>query len=227
MGKRSNNRKKRKFNVKKTFFCLVFLFLFSSLIVIIINIPIKNIYIYNNQLLTDQEIIELAKIENYPPTIKNPGFLIKRRLLKNKYCKEVKVIKKGFTEVHIEIKENYPLFINRISNKTILLDGKEDSQLFSVPTLINVVPNTKYKVFIEKMGTLNRDVLVRISEIEYNPNDIESNRFLLYMNDGNYVYLTLNKFSKINNYLDIIKNFENKKGILHLDYGNHFTIMDD
>lgn len=77
------------------------------------------------------------------------------------------------------------------------------------------------------MGTLNRDVLVRISEIEYNPNDIESNRFLLYMNDGNYVYLTLNKFTKINNYLDIIKNFENKKGILYLDYGNHFTIMND
>ena len=47
------------------------------------------------------------------------------------------------------------------------------------------------------------------------------------MNDGNYVYITLDKFSNINSYVDIIKNFENKKGILYLDYGNHFTIIDN
>ncbi len=220
-------KKKRKLNLKKTFFCLLFLFLGGFLITIIINIPIKNIYLYNNYFLTDQQIIESAKIEDYPSAFKNFSFLIKSRLLKNQYLKEVKVSKKWFTEVHIEVKENYPLFINRISKKTILVDGREDEHLFSGPTLINIIPNTKYNLFVEKMGEIDRDILMRISEIEYNPNEVESNRFLLYMNDGNYVYLTLDKFSKINSYLEIIKNFENKKGVLHLDYGNHFTIMED
>ena len=44
------------------------------------------------------------------------------------------------------------------------------------------------------------------------------------MNDGNQVYLTLNKFTKIDNYLDIIKEFDNKKGILYLDSGEYFEV---
>ena len=89
------------------------------------------------------------------------------------------------------------------------------------------MPDTKYNLLIDKMRLVDRDILFRISEIEYSPNEVEGNRFLLYMNDGNYVYITLDKFSNINSYVDIIKNFENKKGILHLDYGNHFTIIDN
>ncbi len=226
--KRKNVKiKKRKLNIKRTLFCLVFLFLFVQLIKYIINIPIKNIYVYNNQILTDQEIIEIAEIQNYPPTLKNLSFLIESRLNKNEYIKEVKVYKKHFTEVHIEVSENYPIFINRISNKTILLDGSAVDKTFPIPTLINIVPDTKYHLFVEKMGLLDRKIIPRISEIEYDPNDVESNRFLFYMNDGNYVYLTLDKFPSINSYVDIIKNFENKKGILYLDYGNHFTIIDN
>ena len=43
------------------------------------------------------------------------------------------------------------------------------------------------------------------------------------MNDGNYVYVTLTKLSKINEYKSIIESVENKKGILYLDYGNYFV----
>ncbi|MDD4282618.1 MAG: FtsQ-type POTRA domain-containing protein [Bacilli bacterium] len=227
MVKRNVKRKKRRLNFKKMFFCFAFLFLFISLIKIIINMPIKNIYIYNNQILTDQQIIELAKLENYPSTLKSLSVIIKSRLEKNEYIEEVNVLKKKLSEVHIEVKENYPIFMNRISNKTILLDGREVEEKFPVPTLINIVPDTKYDIFLEKMKLLDREILYRISEIEYNPNDVESNRFLFYMNDGNYVYIVLDKFPSINSYVDIIKNFENKKGILYLDYGNHFTIIDN
>ena len=77
------------------------------------------------------------------------------------------------------------------------------------------------------MGLLNKDILIRISEIKYDPNDIDNERFYLTMNDGNYVYLTLNKFDKINNYLEIVKTFNNKKGILYLDSGEYFEIFDE
>ncbi|MDD2519253.1 MAG: FtsQ-type POTRA domain-containing protein [Bacilli bacterium] len=227
MEKRKVKRKKRRLNYRKILLSFAFLFLFIYLINIVIDIPIKNIYIYNNKILSDQQIIELAKIENYPATFKNLSLMIEKRLEKNDYIKEAKVSKKHFTEVHIEITDNYPIFINRTLNKTILLDGKTVDKKFPIPTLINIVPDTKYDLFLEKMKLIDRHILPRISEIEYDPNDVESNRFLFYMNDGNYVYLTLDKFSSINSYLEIIKNFENKKGILYLDYGNHFTIIDD
>ena len=70
------------------------------------------------------------------------------------------------------------------------------------------------------------DIVKRISEIKYDPNEVDEGRFFLTMNDGNRVYLTLNKFTKIDNYLDIIKEFDNKKGILYLDSGEYFEVKE-
>jgi len=47
------------------------------------------------------------------------------------------------------------------------------------------------------------------------------------MNDGNYVYLTLTKFKQINYYEDVLEKLDGKKGILYLDSGNHFKIMEE
>ena len=76
------------------------------------------------------------------------------------------------------------------------------------------------------MAEVNRDILNRISEIKYDPNGVDEERFLLTMNDGNYVYLTLIHFKKINNYVDILKNFENQKGVLYLDSGEYFKVFE-
>ena len=80
-----------------------------------------------------------------------------------------------------------------------------------------------YNKLIEKMIKVNDDILNNISEIKYEPNDIDKERFLLSMNDGNYVYVTMSKFSSINKYLDIVKTLDSKNGILYLDYGNYFV----
>ena len=70
------------------------------------------------------------------------------------------------------------------------------------------------------------DILSRISEIEYKPNDVDTNRFLLSMQDGNYVYLTLSKFKNINNYIEIVRKNKKKKGILYLDSGEYFKVYE-
>ena len=63
-----------------------------------------------------------------------------------------------------------------------------------------------------------------ISEIEYNPSEFDDKRFLLYMNDGNLVYITITRIDLLNKYVDVIKKVGNKKGILYLDSGNYFEI---
>ena len=45
------------------------------------------------------------------------------------------------------------------------------------------------------------------------------------MKDGNYVYITLTKIDEINKYLDVLSTLDNKKGILYLDSGNYFEIL--
>ena len=74
------------------------------------------------------------------------------------------------------------------------------------------------------MSNIKKEILGKISDIEYQPNDYDKDRFLLYMDDGNMVYLTLTKFDMINYYDDVLAQLENKKGILYLDNGNHFQI---
>ena len=75
------------------------------------------------------------------------------------------------------------------------------------------------------MGNVEKDILKRISEIEYKPNEVDTKRFYLLMNDGNIVYLTLDDFLKINNYIETLKTLNGSKGILYWDSGNYFELI--
>lgn len=218
--------KRRKVNFKKVFICLIIVTIFSFTFIELFKIPIKNIYVEGNYYLSDQEVIDLAKISDYPATLKNSKSKLKERLEANVLVKEAVIRKSKLTKVTIEVTENRPLFYKRSNDKYVLIDGTEIGQAFIVPTLINYTPEDKYQVFVDRMSSVSIDVLNRISEIEYSPNNVDKNRFLLYMLDGNVVYVTLNNFDIINNYIDIIQNFDNKKGILYLDSGVYFEIID-
>lgn len=224
--KKTKPVKKYKIKYKSIIVCFLVIYIVYFLINQFLSIKISNIYILNNIYLSDQEIIEIANLQDYPNTFKNRCGVIKDKLLKNDYIKDVKVSKKNLSEVYIDVIENTPLFYNLSLNKTVLSNNKTVDDKLNVPTLINYVPDTIYDKFIEKMNLLNSDILNRISEIEYNPNDVDTERFILTMIDDNYVYLTLYKFESINNYTDIIKNFEDKKGILYLDSGEYFKVME-
>lgn len=220
-------RKTRKLNRKRV---LLFVFLFSLFSFVIIKIStsnIKNIYITGNSFLTDQEIIEIARVEDYPSSINNLSLKLENRLEKNQYILSANVTKSKLTsKITIDIKENYPLFYYQVENKIVLFNGDKVTEKFTVPTVINLIPNTVYDKFFTKIKKVDKNILYRISEIEYAPNDVDEERFFILMNDGNYVYLTLNKFLSINKYIEMVKSFDNKKGVLHLDSGEYFDIFD-
>lgn len=226
MKKRVNNKKKTKLKLK---YKNIFVFLLGLVFVVyllffVLNLPITNIYISGNTILKDQEIIEMAGLKNYPSTFKSNSFIIRNKLEDNSMIISAKVSKKWLTKVYIEIEENRPLFYDGNTQKIVMYDKTELVGNVITPYLLNYIPDTIYDEFLTKMTEINVEVLNRISEIEYNPNDVDKERFYLSMNDGNYVYLTLNSFTKINNYISMIKQFENKKGILYLDSGEYFQI---
>lgn len=191
-------------------------------------IPIKNIYIKGNNYLSDQTIIEYAKIDDYPSFIKTASSTIKKNIKKNPYIKKVTVQKEFLGKIYITVEEKNLLFRNYETNKIVLEDKTEieDNNLYQLPILLNYIPDTKHDSFIKGMNQVTENVKTQISEIRYYPNEQDDDRFLLYMNDGNYVYLTLTKFKQINYYEDVLEMLEGKKGILYLDSGNHFQIME-
>ena len=217
--------------LKKGVIVLIFLILLCLIFAIIyfaFGNKIRNIYVIDNNILSDQEIINLAKLENYPNFYTTFSSKIKKNIMKNDYIKDVR-IRKGFLSVYIYVSEYKVLFI-REDNNTVVLENKKEipynKEIIDAPILINYVPDTKYDEFIKKYLRLDDEVTSKISEIKYDPNEYDSDRFLLYMNDQNSVYVTITKLELLNKYLDAVQKFNGKKGILYLDSGNYFEIKE-
>ena len=221
-----NKTKKRKIRYDRIIIFLIILIIIFSFFSYFFNLKITNIYILNNNILSDQEIIEFAELSDYPSTFQNLSFQIENRIKNNIYVKDVKVTKKWFTQVYIDITENRPLFYYEYNKKTILSDKRETTDLHAIPTVINYITDSYYDKFIEEMNKLDESILSRISEIKFYPNEVDDNRFLLTMSDGNYVYVNISTFNKLNKYITILESLPKENGILYLDYGNNFEIID-
>lgn len=221
-------KKKIRIRILPIIIIIFILTLLSGSVYLLSLIPIKNIYISGNNYLKDQEIIELAKIENYPSFLKTRTKDMKKNIKKSPYVKSVTIKKKILGIVEIQIEEYNILFRKEENNKIVLEDKEEliNNEKYQVPILLNYIPDTKYDSFIKGMNQVTPSIKNQISEIRYYPNLQDEDRFLLYMNDGNYVYLTLTKFKQINYYEDVLEKLDGKKGILYLDSGNHFKIME-
>ena len=223
-------RVKRKFSIKKFLKVLVFIFIVYICINYFFNIRTKNIVILNSNYYSDEKIIETAGIEDYPKFIKLKKNDIKERLTKLELIDDVKVSKKFGFVVEIDIVEKKVLYLVRSTNKYKLSTNEDYDNLehISVPTLINFVPEDIENEFIKEFKEIDNNIIGLISEIEYSVTDYDDERFVLYMNDGNQVYVTNNRLNMLNNYITIMKKVSSeKKGILYLDSGNYFKIKED
>lgn len=222
-------KKKNKIKIIPVFIFLLIIAGISFSVYFLLDMKTKNIFIYNNHILTDQVIIEQAQLSNYPSFLKVSSNKIIQKLNQNKMIKSVKVKKTFLSVINIYVEEYTPLFIRESDNKividdNVLIDNNVDFNL-GIPLLVNYVPDTVYSKFTSEMKKVEATIKKEISEIEYTPNDYDKGRFLFYMNDGNLVYVTTTKLNVINQYTDIYPSLEGKKGILYLDSGNHFEIL--
>lgn len=213
----------KKFSLVKLVLALLIMYIIGFLCYKVAISRITNIYIKNNNILTDQEVIDASGLRNYPSFILTTNYSIKNKLLKNDLVKKVKVKKGLWGKVYIDIEEYKPLFI--YEDKAIL-DNKNEVDLdISLPILVNKVDDDILDKLISKYESINDEIKLMISEIKYDPNDIDKERFLFTMSDGNYVYITLYKLSSIDEYLKITSTLKDKKGILYLDSGNYFEVF--
>ena len=228
---------KKKIKLKNLFIALFILIIIIGSLYLYLNTHIKNIYIIGNNYFHEQDIIELAGIKDYPKYINISKKKIKDRLLKEELINDVKVNLSLDFVLTITINENKALCFDESNNKIILSDGSKIDNKYDfigIPILSknDVLEEIKqfeeiYDRFIKAFNKVDIDVLNKISEINYHPSNLDKDRFLLYMNDQIYVYITLTKIDVLNNYNEITKELEGKKGILYLDSGNHFEIIEE
>ena len=117
--------KKRKIRYDRILVVLFSIFFVIFLSIKILNLKITNIYISGNEILSDQEIIDIAGISDYPKSVNNSSWTIEKKLLSNVLIKKATVSKEKFTIVKIKIEENTPLFYDKLNEKTVLSDERE------------------------------------------------------------------------------------------------------
>jgi len=216
--------KKKKLKIKNLLVTITILILLVLTIIDITRLPVKNIYIQGNNILNDKTIITLADLTDYPPYINTYFSNIKVKLLDNDYIKSVNIKRTLSRKIYVEIEEYNPICIYK--DKLVLSSTKSVDNTYNidyVPYIINDIDEI-YDKFVTKFNKVNKDILLKISHIEYTPNEVDKERFLLYMTDSNYVYITLSKIDKINKYNSIVQELENKKGIIYLDSGDYVEI---
>ena len=225
-------KRKKKMRLNKKRFAIIIAVLFIALIsfIYLFNLRIMQIEITGTNLISDNEIIEIAGIKNYPKLFSISSFSIKNKIKKLDLVNNVKVSKNLYGKLSIKVDEARVLFYNKNNDKIVLSNSKEidfTQKYLGIPTLLNYVPSDIYKDFIKGLNNIDSDVLRLISEIEYSPSKtldgevIDDNRFMLRMNDTNIVYMNTVNIKKLNKYMEItstiIATNSEKYGILYLD----------
>lgn len=219
-------KRKKKFNFKRFLIFILIILLIVILVRYLLNIKTKNIIILNNDFYTDEQIIETANIENYPKFLLLSKSKIRKKLKQLDLIEDVTITKKLGSILEIDVKEKKILYYVRSKERYMVSDNElyDLDNVLGVPTLINYVPEDIETSFVRELSKIDKNIINLISEIEYTKTSYDEKRFLLYMNDGNEVYVTITKLDLLNKYIDIVKKLNNKNGILYLDSGNYFEI---
>lgn len=223
--------KKRRLKIKGVFLLAAILASIILLGKLLFKINVRSVSVTGNNLIKDSEIIKDLGLN------KKTKFLTLNtqktcNTLKNNSLIESCTIKKSINfKLQVIIKENIPLFYYTQNSKVILSDGSEieNTHSYSIPTLINYVPDKIMDEFIAGLSNIDDDIIHSISEIEYTPSAnedgtyIDEERFMLMMNDGNTVYINNKNINILNYYKKIYASIGDKKGIYNFDcdYDNY------
>ncbi len=213
--------KKRRLKILPCLILVVILIFIYLIVEFLLDVKTMNIFIHGNNLLSDQEIIDLGGLSNYPSFLKTFPSSVEHRILKNPLVKSVDVKPKFFNVFDITVEEKEIIFYDNNSEKYVLSDGSkvELNDINGVPVLLNYIPDTVSNTFITRFALISPSIREHISEIKYEPSSYDSTRFLFYMSDGNYVYINNSSLDSIKYYDTIYPNLDGKKGILYLDSG--------
>ncbi len=214
--------KKVKKKVKLKFIPLLLMFLILVMLFFLFKhiskIKPSLILIRGNELLSDREIINEGNLREFKYFSFNNTS--KEKLEKKKIIKKVDIKRKFLFTIEVTIEEKKVILYEKTSSLYILEDNEKVkiNKNIEVPVLNNKIINTVEKSFINKFSLLNKSVKYRISEIFYQPTEYDSALFLMYMKDGNHVYVNVSNLEKLNHYDKTVESIGyDKKGIFRFD----------
>lgn len=220
-----NKKYKKHIRFKRLIVFIIVFLILSFFAYKILTKKIDYIQINKTKYFTEQEILDILNIKDYNSFISINTFKLEKKLKNQSIIKDCKVTKDLF-KLKIEIEEYKVLWYYIDKDMYMIETGdliKSDRNIM-VPSIKECLEEKQQKKFIKAFNSYSDDIIEKISEITYSPTNLDSKRYLFYMNDQNYVYINTSKLDTLNKYNDIVLELEGHKGILYLDSGNHFEI---
>lgn len=206
--------KVNKLNVPRMIVILLVIYILGYLCYYIYSSPVHHFEIIGNEHISDADILRAADLQDYPSFITLSFKGRERKIEELDLVKTAKLSYGWNFTIKIKIEENIPVFVKKSTNRIVLADGTEienNNDIVGIPTLLNETPTEKLKLLANNLAKVKPGILYGVNEIEYSPSYntsnnkvIDDNRFLLYMNDKNTVYITAKRADILNHYLNVI-----------------------
>jgi len=239
MAKKTKKVKVEKLNIPRIIVVLLVIYILGYLCYYIYSSPVHHYEITGNTHISDADILRAAELQDYPSFITLSFKGREKKIEELDLVKHAK-LKYGWNfTIKIIIEENTPVFIKKSTNNVVLADGTEienNYNIVGIPTLLNDTPKEQLVELATNLAKVKPGILYGINEIEYSPSYntsnkkvIDNNRFLLYMNDKNTVYITAKRADVLNHYLNVIAtNQINGTGTFYLDGDeNRYSFIED
>ena len=140
MAKKVIKKKKLRLLPFLIFIIVVAIIVFTCLF--ILDTKVKNIIITGNEVLSDDEIIDLAGLTNYPSFYKTLNLTMKNNISENPLIKNVDINRSFYHVIEINVDE-YEILYKREDNGKYVLENKKEITLdeeipYTIPRLIKI-----------------------------------------------------------------------------------------
>lgn len=218
-------KRKKKRKIRLAVKILVILLLFIAYLISDFS-NVKKIIVKNANILSNEEVISLSKINHQSKSIfinnlfktKMNHVLVKDYHIKNNYLgeiildiEEVKVVGYIIEEKSIDLLTD--------TNEKISHEYVPD-YIMRLPK-INTVEDDFLKLLSVQLGKLDATLIARISEITKVVRSYDNKTVLLIMEDGNKVYGSIDDLILLKNYNDIIQTVKGNNHCIQLDSANN------
>lgn len=198
---RQRKRKSRKKARRRRILALSIIFILINVIIYFAPFSkVTMINVHGNKVLTEAAVISESGVEvdksSFYYLFKWP---IKSRMLKSPYISDVVIEKGKGRQVDITVKERQVIFKTNVDEgeRVYFADGtyvlNDDAKKIAATTLMPVESQMTfpYEKLAQKLGTVPSEITSQISEIVHAPSNIDQDRYILYMADGNRIFILM------------------------------------
>jgi cell division protein FtsQ len=206
--------KRKKRQVRIVAFFTVLLSLVVGYFLVFSSIAnIRNIYITGDRLVSEEEVLELAEIKDYPNYYLAFKSSLRSKLISHEVIKDALIKKKG-KAIYIEVIESKPIL--KVENGYLFDNNLILNYFFDdvVPYYHGDMEVISDVEFLDELNTLygeSYENYNRISEVIFNPHALNKKELRLIMRDGNTVIVSYDDFAyKMSYYVDILINISER-----------------